>query len=245
MAKQKKKILKTDDKQKVVQKFMREAFNVYLHAVKKVMPKFGISTAKMPEFIREMEHTIAEMAGDETKRTEYLYDYTKPEHLKVHLNIKDRFQFIKLSVALQSAKELYDDWSREGNLKPEEKKYLKTGHTYLTKALILIQTRFQEREKDLQRRLLEKKSLVLLDNKKDAELIKDLKKQEYEVRMSGEQFKDFLHEVVNITCRNCTRDYKNCELYKNQFELEVDPLGYYNSGCPYKHNFPKDKEVKR
>ena len=86
-----------------------------------------------------------------------------------------------------------------------------------------------------QREFVNNNEFAMFDIVKDRDLIAKEVAEGERVYMTKEQFCEFADKAIMANCLNCERDYPKCEMYRIQFEMEVEPVNKYEDGCPYKY----------
>lgn len=140
--------------------------------------------------------------------------------MKDYLNNSETKEMIILSQARNLIKHFID-----GNvMTKEEKTSLKKASTFLKNGLVSLNKRLGEAQAKKFVRLNENTRVVAITN---SELEVLQKRKSAELDAAFEDSKEYF-ELVEITmdmnCKNCTKCFKDCDLYKHFEEQEVIPF---------------------
>ena len=150
---------------------------------------------------------------------------------------------LKEMVILTTTRELVEHFVSGNVMTKEEKTNLKRGSTFIKKALANMINRLGGDEA--------KKFVRTFDNSKvvvhtDSELEVIAKRKDAELNAAYEDNKEYfglVEIIMDKCCKNCTGDWKTCQLCKHFNEQEVIPIGDENeTNCKYAYRLELTKE---
>lgn len=225
-----KSVLTTDEMNSV-----KRAYAIFLKVLEKALPNAGISKAKTDKIVQEMHYSMAEMEGKPLPRNSELEIHDSTFKKTLRMSNVERQEFMQLNLSLACVISAADVLTAKGICTKEEKTWLKTAYTWLHKAVVGITARLTDDEMKKQREFVEAHEFAMFDKAKDRDLIDREVAEGERVYMAKDQFCEFADKAIKANCLNCERDYPKCELYRIQFEMEVETLNKYAGGCPYKY----------
>lgn len=140
--------------------------------------------------------------------------------MKDYLNNSETKEMIILSQARNLIKHFVD-----GNvMTKEEKTSLKKASTFLKNGLVSLNKRLGEAQAKKFVRLNENSRVIVITN---SELEVLQKRKVAELDAAFEDSKEYFNLVeitMDLNCKNCTKCFKDCDLYKHFEEQEVIPF---------------------
>ncbi len=133
-------------------------------------------------------------------------------------------QEVKELLILNYVRVLVEHFTNGNVMDKEEKANLKRGGTFIKNTLKRMIARLGEKEAKKFVRLYENSEIVVIS---DSELDVLQKRKSAELDAAYEDSKEYF-DLVEITmdlkCKNCTKCFKECDLYKHFNEQEVIPF---------------------
>lgn len=140
--------------------------------------------------------------------------------MKDYLNAKERNDLLVLMTVIQlidgkrSIKEQGGGkWLDSSHLSVEEKKNLRTSRTYLKKFCESVYNRMSIKEKDVIDKKFFKFDFRLVDDFTLDKIYRDRNNKMAHAVMPREQFQDWTELIMNVECKNCSKDHKVCHLH--------------------------------
>lgn len=135
---------------------------------------------------------------------------------------------------------MLEDWNKRGNMTKEEHKALKSANTYLKKFTNSVMERLSEKEKAGLKKRLRKFDFRLVDDYTLEKIYRDMSEKMVNAVVPRENFNKWCEEIMECNCRNCTKDWKECELH-HVFEENFVPESSWNKdNCRYAY----EKKIK-
>lgn len=175
--------------------------------------------------------------------------------MKDYLNAEEKNQFMVLCSVLQifkgvrnmgiknpaEIKTMLEDWNSRGNLTKDEHRSLKMAGTYINKFCESVYERLGDKEKFEIERRLGKFDFRLVDDYTLKKVYKQIQ-TEFEKQ---EEYRTFAEEIMDIRCKGCTKDYKQCELYKLFDNNFIEESGFDMCNCKYAYKELSDKKKQK
>lgn len=166
--------------------------------------------------------------------------------MKDYLNTKEKNQFMVILSILQllegvrntgvdspKVETILKEWTQRDNMTKEEHKSLKTAETYLKKFATSVYERLDPKEQKVIRKKLTKFDFKLVDDFTLKQIYRDMSDRMVNAVLPRQQFYTWCEEIMNVKCKNCTKDWKTCELH-HSFEYNFVPESSYNlKNCRY------------
>ncbi|MSA63215.1 hypothetical protein GT646_07445 [Clostridium butyricum] len=140
--------------------------------------------------------------------------------LKDYLNNSETKEMIILSQARNLIKHFVD-----GNvMAKDEKTDLKKASTFIKKSLVSLNKRLGEAQAKKFVRLNENTRVVAITNS-ELEVLQKRKSAELDAAFEdSKEYFDLVEITMDLNCKNCTKCFKDCDLYKHFEEQEVIPF---------------------
>lgn len=164
--------------------------------------------------------------------------------MKDYLNADEKNQFLVFMSILQVMNgnrgingpklvTVLEDWNKRGNLTKEEHKSLKLAGTYLAKFCKSVYDRLSDKEKVQIDKRLQKYDFRLVDDFTLQRVYRDINNKMVNAVVPRKQFYKWCEEIMDCNCKNCTKDWNQCELHK-AFEDNMIPESSWNlENCRY------------
>ena len=86
-------------------------------------------------------------------------------------------------------------------------------------------------QKRLMKRL-RKFDFKIIDDYQLQRIMREANEKLKDVVLSRETFEDLIEDITEVRCKNCTKGYESCEIYKALYEALLDAPGFAPN-CPY------------
>lgn len=169
--------------------------------------------------------------------------------MKDYLNATEKNQLMVLMSILQlmdgyrnggidgpKISSMLEEWDKRNNMTKEEHKALKTSETYLKKFTESVLNRLSQKEREgIQKRLI-KFDFRLVDDFTLQRVYREMQDRMVNAVVPRQQFYKWCEEVMNVNCKGCTKDWKECELHQ-VFEENFVPESTWNlESCRYAYS---------
>lgn len=137
-----------------------------------------------------------------------------------------------------------DSWEQRGAATKDEIKWLKTSHTFLRKFFDSVIKRMNKDEQEKLKRKLSKFDFRYVDDYTLDKVYRDLTdKMKYAV-MENDDFQNWTVEVMEVKCKGCTCDWKECTFHKALEDNFVPETEWNLPNCRYAYNEVSEEESK-
>lgn len=109
--------------------------------------------------------------------------------------------------------DMAESWSKRGAITREERKNLKTAATLLKKFWNSVYDRMGKKEQEMLSKKLTKYDFRLIDDYTLQKLYRDMQDKLKYAIIPREDFYDWCSEIMEVKCKNCTCDWKECKLH--------------------------------
>lgn len=128
---------------------------------------------------------------------------------------------------------MVEDWKKRGNLTKEEHRALKSSSTYLKKFLDSVLDRLSEKERNVIKKRLLKVDFRPVDDYTIKKIFREMENRMVNAVVTRELFNKWCEEIMECNCKNCSKDWKDCELHE-VFEENFVPESTWNlENCRY------------
>jgi hypothetical protein len=131
---------------------------------------------------------------------------------------------------------MLEDWNKRGNMTKEEHKALKTADTYLKKFTGSIIDRLSEKERECLKKRLIKFDFRLVDDFTLEKTYRDMSNKMVNAVVPRNQFNKWCEEIMECNCKNCSKDWKECELHEVFNENFVPESTWNKNNCRYAYD---------
>lgn len=132
-------------------------------------------------------------------------------------------------------------WDTRNNLTTEEHKALKTAETYLTKFYTSVLSRLGQDEIAKIRKKTSNYNIRVIDKFTLDKLNRDTNNKTVNAVVPRGEFEDWCEEIMEVNCKNCSKDRKNCKLKKVFDDNFVPESDWGLDNCKYAYeNFIVD-----
>ena len=154
--------------------------------------------------------------------------------------------FIKGKTHLQKSNYI-DELEKRGMLTKESKKQLKMAATYMNK---FLNSMYEELDEPTQKRIqkrLQKFEFKVVDDFQLKRILRTARDRIQDVVLERETFEDIMNrfydllwydlieDIAECNCKDCTKGYEGCKIYKVLDEALIDKPGI-EINCPYAWN---------
>lgn len=142
--------------------------------------------------------------------------------------------FIKGKTHLQKSNYI-DELEKRGMLTKESKKQLKMATTYMNK---FLNSMYEELDEPTQKRIqkrLQKFEFKVVDDFQLKRILRTARDRIQDVVLERETFEDIIEDIAECNCKDCTKGYEGCKIYKVLDEALIDKPGI-EINCPYAWN---------
>lgn len=176
--------------------------------------------------------------------------------MKDYLSAEERNQMMVFMVILEmfkgnrgitgpSFKNILDDWSSRNNLSKDEHKNLKLAQTYLKKFCESVLNRMNVKEKNAIAKRLEKFDFRLVDDYTLKKVYRGIQDKMVNAVIPREQFNNWCCEIMDVRCKNCNKNWKECELHE-VFDNNFIPESTWRlENCRYAYKKIEKKDDKK
>ncbi len=127
-------------------------------------------------------------------------------------------------IVICTAKNLTDHFAKGNLVSKEELGNLRRGTSFLIKAIDHILKRLDQKYVNKFLRLA-RSSKVVVVSECELDVIKKRKDSELNAAFEdSKEYFDLVEIAMDLNCRNCTKCFKNCDLYRHFEEQEVVPF---------------------
>ena len=150
------------------------------------------------------------------------------------------------TIVLNTSKNVINHFIESEIMTKAEKSDLKRAGTYITKSLKSMFDRLADSEGRKYVRKFNNSHVVVLN---DSELDVLKKRKSCELNAAYEDNKEYI-ELASITmdlnCKDCTKDWKTCDLCKHFEENEMIPFNeeHNKNNCRYAYSLPVKENIK-
>ena len=121
---------------------------------------------------------------------------------------------------------------KRGMLTKETRKEFKMFYTYLNKYLKDTYSMLDETTQKRLIKRLRKFDFKIIDDYQLQRVMREANEKLKDVVLTRETFEDLIEDITEVRCKNCTKDYQSCEIYKALYEALLDAPGFAPN-CPY------------
>lgn len=164
-------------------------------------------------------------------------EYLGSEEKNFYMVAKAFIQMIngERNLSGQITSDVWTEWERRGMMTPSMKKNIKLVKTYLSKFCYEIEENLNDHENEKLKKQLMKFDYKLLDDYTLKKVMRDMKDNLKYAVIERKKFEETLEVIVEVNCVGCTKDYKDCSIYKMLDDIMV-PYCSEESNCPYAVN---------
>ncbi len=141
------------------------------------------------------------------------------------------------------SKPIWEDWKDRNFLTKDEGKNVKTAHTYLIKFFNSVLERLNAKEKGLIQKQLEKFDFKIVDDYTMQKIFRDMSNHLVNAVVPRQQFENWCCEIMACNCKDCTKHWDGCELYKVFEDNFVPDGGFEMDNCKFAYKLPLKKEA--
>lgn len=170
----------------------------------------------------------------------------KKNKCKNYLNSAECLDFMMLSSLMAHLDQMVDNWCARQVVSSDESRSLKMANTYVKKFLSSLLGRLDNKEKEKIDRKMKTNTVRLYDRYTIDKLNRESENTLKNTVVDRELFDKFCEEIMDVRCRNCNKEWVDCELH-TLFEenLIPEPTGYDCKNCRYAfYDINKNKDIK-
>lgn len=160
---------------------------------------------------------------------------------RFYLNKREENYYLMIACLMLFAKGQYEGSTDNGLLEvfeegkmltPSSQKNFKTGMTYLGKFLKEVYEKLDSPTQQKIYKKTEKFLLKFIDNYEFEKFQRDINNRNKYAVIEREEFENLIEDIAEVRCKNCTRDYKTCNIY-NALDESLKLEEGIKSNCKY------------
>jgi hypothetical protein len=126
-----------------------------------------------------------------------------------------------------------EEWTKRNNMTKDEHKSLKMAETYLSKFIMSIYNRLNQKEKEQIQKKLFKYDFKLVDDYTLQKVNRDIKDKINNAVLPRQQFYDWCCDLMEVKCNGCMKDWNTCQLHAVFDDNFVPESGFDCKNCKY------------
>lgn len=152
-------------------------------------------------------------------------------YLRNYLNTDEGLQYITIGYIRDVIDQVLKTW--KSNVTKEERTHLKYVETYAKKWFFSIKSRLDEKQLKKLERWVDEYELTLADREKQKKIEVAADEKLKNVTMPRESFENWCSEIMNIKCKNCTKEWVDCDLHDLFLNNAVPESTHDLKNCRY------------
>lgn len=205
------------------------------------MPNEEIGILKIESIRKEVNKTVIyELEnGKNLRNREVKRGYLNRDELNVFMMLSSLSMLIagERNLNLKKSPPIWDTWIEKGIMTPEQKKNLKTAHTFFNKFINdVFNNNLDITSKDKIIAQLTKFDFRLTDDYTIKKIYKLMESASKEFHLNQDEFFDLVEAKMEFSCKGCTKDRNTCEtriLFESRFIPPVNEGSQCN--CEYSY----------
>lgn len=141
-----------------------------------------------------------------------------------------------------SKEPLWVDWFNRDFLTKDERKNIKSAHTFLLKFLDSVIQRLDDVEQERIKKQMLKFDFKLLDDYTLQKVFRKMNDSMKEIVMDRTVFYKYCEDIMHVNCNGCEKDGGTCDLRKSFEDNMVPDFGAECSNCKYAYKLELKKK---
>ena len=132
--------------------------------------------------------------------------------------------------------DIAQQWDNRGNITTEERRSLRTAHTYLQKFFKSVVERMCDKEQKVLYKKLSNYDFRLLDDFTFNRVCNDMSDKIKFVAIDREDFGKWCEEIMHVNCKGCDKNHSECQLHKIFDENFIPENDWGLDNCRYAYD---------
>lgn len=153
------------------------------------------------------------------------------KYLRDYLNSDECLQYITVGYIRDVISEVLKTW--KSNVTKEERTHLKYVETYAKKWFFSVKSRLDKKQLSKLERWVDEYDLILADREKQKKIDKTADEKLKNVTMTRVDFENWCSEIMEVRCKNCTKEWVECDLHNLLLDNAVPESEFDLKNCRY------------